>query len=625
MRAVKPESKQPLGQQRHTVKERLQTFPTWGWILAGLVIFVGIWLVASNGSRFFQKTNITTGAKQSEAEKVVEGEFSATTNRITLDMVIRDNPLTLDPALAVDAVSAFFIRQMFVGLTGFDEHANVVPALATRWDVSDDGLQWTFYLRDDMSWVYRNPNTGEFKNMGRVTAHDVVYGVSRTLDPRTASDYTYVLYIIAGAEELNKADPKAENFDELLPNLGVNAPDASTVVFTLKEPAAYFPSIAGIWLTYPQPQATVEKWGNDWTQAGLIVTNGPYTLRQWDHDTEIWLEKNPLWIDAEKVQIEQFGGPIMQEATKAMAMYENNEIDLMAKPGSTPPLADMERIRADAQLSQELFTAPRLCTYYYGFVQKPPFDKSLVRKAFAAAIDRLSLIENVIQGGQRPAHAFSPPGVFGNVADDLTIGRYLVEANYADQVSQAQKWLAEAGYPRGKGLEVVLGYNTSEAHAQIAQSVRMMWQKAFPQAKITIKEQEWAAYLDTLDRDAPDEDKPNIYRLGWCADYPDANNWLNDAFNSKSGSNYAKFKNAKFDALVEEAAFESDPSRRQELYRQAEDIFINQDVAIAPIFYYSYNRLHKPWLTEVVINPVIGDPIAEWRIDWEAKKAAVGR
>jgi oligopeptide transport system substrate-binding protein len=336
------------------------------------------------------------------------------------------------------------------------------------------------------------------------------------------------------------------------------------------------------------------------------------------------LEKNPLWVKADEVQIELFGGPIIQEASTAMALYENNELDMVADPGWPVPLADLDRVKADPVLSEELRIAPRLCTYYYGFVNsKPPFDDVQVRQAFAMAIDRQSLIDNVTKGNQKPAHSFAPPGIFGNVADDFSIGAFLVEEDYGQQVAEAQALLAEAGYPEGEGLDVLLMHNTSEDHAQIAQAVQAMWQEAFPQAQVTIENQEWAVYLKTLLPESPDEEKPNIYRLGWCADYPDANNWLNEVFNSKSGQNYAKFFNEEFDALVEEAAFEPDPARRQELYQQAEEIFINQEVAIAPIYYYTYVRLYKPWVSPV-IGPVGGDPVAEWTIDWEAKQAARG-
>jgi oligopeptide transport system substrate-binding protein len=251
---------------------------------------------------------------------------------------------------------------------------------------------------------------------------------------------------------------------------------------------------------------------------------------------------------------------------------------------------------------------------------KPPFDDPMVRKAFAMAIDRQSLIDNVTKGGQRPAHSFAPPGVFGNVADDMDVGGFLVMENYADQLAEAQAILAEAGYPDGEGLDVLLMHNTSEAHAQIAQAVQAMWAEAFPAANVNIENQEWAVYLKTLLPDSPDEEKPNVYRLGWCTDYPDSNNWVNEVFNSKSGQNYAKYSNPEFDAIVEEAAFELDPEKRKELYKQAETIFM-EDAGIAPIYYYTYVNMYKPWVTPV-IAPIGGHPIALWEIDMDAKNAA---
>jgi oligopeptide transport system substrate-binding protein len=564
--------------------------------------------------------------KTVEVEKMVEVTPTPVPaeTKVTLDLVVGTEPPTLDPSLSTDTTSVWTVRQMFMGLAGFDEKAQVVPALATEWSVSDDGLTWTYKMRDDVHWIHRNPTTGEFEDLGPVTAQDVEYGVKRTLDPATASDYAYVLYIIQGAEEFNTADPAAENIGELRDAVGVKAVDDTTVQFTLKEPAGYFPSITAMWVTFPLPQDAIETYGNNWTEAGLIVTNGPYTLEEWTHGAYLRLVKNPLWVDADTVQIEVIQGPIIQEASTQMAMYEANEVDMMADPGWGPPLPDMDRIKADPQLSQELLIAPRLCTYYYGFVNsKPPFDDVTVRKAFAAAIDRQSLIDNVLKGDQLPAHSFAPPGIFGNVADDMSIGSWMVMDSYADQVKQAQDWLAEAGYPEGEGIDATLMFNTSEAHAQIAQAVQAMWAEAFPKANISIENQEWSVYLKTLLPDSPDEDKPDIYRLGWCADYPDENNWVNEVFNSKSGQNYAKYFKPDFDALVEQAANEPDPEVRKDLYKQAETMFMD-DQGIAPIYYYTYVRLYKPWLTKVVISPVTGDPIAEWQIDWAAKTAARG-
>ncbi len=579
-----------------------------------------------------EKKVVETVIVEKEVKKEVKVEVVVTATpvpveeKVTLDTVIGTEPPTLDPARATDTTSVWTVRQMFVGLTAFDEKANVIPSLATEWSASADGLTWTYKLRNDIHWVYRSPVTGEFEDLGPVTAMDVEYGTKRTLDPNTASDYAFVLYIIKGGEEFNTADPGAENFEELRNAVGVKAVDDTTVEFTLKEPAGYFPSITAMWVTFPQPQAVIEERGDQWSEAGFIVTNGPYTLAEWVHQASLKLVKNPLWVNADDVQIEVIQGPIITEASTSMTMYEANEIDMMADPGQGPPLPDMDRIKADPALSKELFIAPRLCTYYYGFIPtKPPFDNVLVRKAFSAAIDRQSVIDNLLKGEQLPAHSFACPGIFGNVADDMTVGGWMVMDNYADQVKQAQAWLAEAGYPDGEGIDAVLMHNVSEAHGQIAQAVQAMWIAAFPKAKITIETQDWAVYLTTLLPDSPDEDKPGIYRMGWCADYPDANNWLNEVFNSKSGQNYAKFFNEEFDKLVLDAAGEPDAAKRKEMYKQAEMLLVDTEASIAPIYYYTYVRLYKPWLTKIVISPVTGDPVAEWRLDWAAKKAALGK
>ena len=220
-------------------------------------------------------------------------EPAAATEPVVLDTVFTTEPPSLDPSLGTDSQSIWSIRQMFMGLTGFDEKAEVVPGLATEWSVSEDGLTWTYKMRDDVKWVKYNKETGAIEEVGPVTAQDVEYGVKRTLDPNTASDYSYVLYVLQGGEEFNTADPAAANFQELKDAVGVKALDDTTVQFTLKSPAGYFPSITGLWVTFPQNQAAVEAGGAAWADAGSIVTNGPYTLESWEHGASLSMIKNP--------------------------------------------------------------------------------------------------------------------------------------------------------------------------------------------------------------------------------------------------------------------------------------------------------------------------------------------
>ena len=541
-------------------------------------------------------------------------------DKIALNTVMGTEPPTVDPAVSEDNTSVWLVEQMFLALTDYDDDTlEVVPELATSWEMSEDGTVYTFHLRDDAKWV--NYAGGNVTEVGPVTANDVVYGVRRTLDPRTGSPYAYVLnsYIV-GAEELNTADPTAlsgEELTALIDAVGVAAPDDFTLQVTLKQPAAFFPAIASLWVMRPQPQAAIEAYGERWIEPGLIVTNGPYMLADWQHGASLTLEKNPLWYDAANVQIEVIQAPIVSEESTAMAMYENGEIDYMGDPGWGPPLPDLDRIKADPVLSQEFKILPRLCTYYYGFmVNKPPFDDVKVRQAFSYAIDRQTLIDTVLKREQQPANSFTGPGIFGNVAGDPEVGILY-------DPEKAKAMLADAGYPDGAGFpDVTLMLNQSEANMQIAQAIQAMWAETLG-VTVNIEQQEWKIYLESLKPDFPDEDKPDIYRQGWCADYMDANNYLADVLHSTSTQNYSEYNNPEFDALVEQAQLESDPAVRRDLYRQAEILLNNVDTPMAPIYFYTRQTLEKPYLTRVV-NPLNMDHVYRWKIDVAAKQAATG-
>ncbi len=554
---------------------------------------------------------------------------------VTLDFIFGTEPPTADPALATDTTSVFLCEQLFLGLTDFDdETSEVVPELATSWEVSEDGLTYTFHMRDDAVWVRYHPGTGEVEEIRPVTAYDVEYGVKRTVDPATASDYAYVLYIIKNAEAINTGE------EPDIDKLGVKALDDYTVQFTLEHPAGYFPAIAGMWVARPMPKEAIEEYGERWIEPGLIMTNGPYCLKEWVHGDHLILVKNPKWYDADKVQIEVLNGPIVTEASTAMAMYEAGEIDYLGDPGWGVPLDDIDRVKADPELSKQLLIAPRLCTYYYGFTNnKPPFDNPLVRRAFSAAIDRKTLVETVTRGGQIPANTFAPPGIFGNAAGDPDIAPWALPkemggTGYEEAVKLAKKWIAEAGYPDGEGLgEIILMHNVSEGHRKIAEAIVSMWKEVFPKADIRIETQEWKVYLKTLKKETPLEEMPHIWRLGWCADYPDQNNWVHEVFNCEAGANRLRrncldptcteVKPSEFDELTRKAGIEQDPEKRKEMYKRAEKILVEEEAAMAPIYYYTMVTLTKPYLTRV-INPLGLDHIYKWKLDWEAKKAAKG-
>ncbi|MFN2132023.1 MAG: peptide ABC transporter substrate-binding protein [Anaerolineae bacterium] len=549
---------------------------------------------------------------------------------VTLHVNMGGEPPQVDPGLSTDVVSFMVIEPLFLGLTDYDEKTNeVVPELAQAWRVSEDGLVWTFEMRDDVPWVRYDPTAGETRivtdangNPRMVNAHDVEYAVKRSLDPATGSNYAFVLYVIQGAYEVNTGEVAD------LGTVGVEALDEWTISFTLRQPAGYFPAIASLPVARPVPRWAIEEYGAQWIEAGVIVTNGPYLMDGWAHHDSITFAKNPFYYGADEVQIERVEAVMVGETSTAFAMYENNELDTVS-----PPFEEMDRIKADPVLSQELTTYAVPCTSYLGFTNnKPPFDNALVRRAFSAAIDRASLVEYVIKGEEIPANTFAPQGIFGSVAGDPSIAPWALDPDLGKR--KAQEWLAEVGYPGGAGFPpVTLMCTATEENRAIAEAVQSMWRSTLG-VQVAVAIQEWGVYLNTLQTDTPLADMPHIFALGWCADYMDQNNWVHDVFNNQYGNNRLRrgcldetcteTETLEFDRLTEQAGAEQDPAVRRELYRRAEKILSEDEAAYAPLFFPTETSLAKPWLTRT--HSGLGmDHWENWSIDTAAQMAARGK
>ncbi len=507
----------------------------------------------------------------------------------TLYWNLATEPPSLDPSLATDTTSHQVLKQLFVSLCQFDDATmDVLPDLAKTWEFDATTNTWTFHLRNDVFWTDRNWTLSGIP----VTAEDVEFGIKRLLAPETASEYAYVMYLIKGAEAYNTGAGTADD-------VGVNAIDKYTVAITLNFPAGYFPGMAALWLCAPLPKVAIEKYGDKWTEAQNIVTNGPYVLGDWVHEDHLILKKNVAYYDRDNVKIDEVYCYMVNEQSTAMAMYEAGKLDV----NDNPPLEDMDRIKTDPVLSKELAQAPRLCTYRYGLnSSKPPLDNINVRKALASSLDRQSLIDNVLKGNQLPAQTWTCPGMFGYV-DGVALG-----IGYPFDPEQARKYLADAGYPGGAGFpEVTIMVNTSQGHQKIAEFVAKGWQDVLG-IKVNITNQEWGVYLNTCSVDAP-----QVFRMGWCADYPDGNNFMNDVFHSGSGNNYEKYNNPVYDALVEKAAVSTDPAERRDLYKQAEILICETDVAFIPIYFYTYNQLTKPYVVRTFAS-IGGQTWKDWDI-----------
>ncbi len=506
-----------------------------------------------------------------------------------LNLNIGIEPATLDPALATDPNSLQVVRMIFSSLvetdpaTGAPQHG-----LAISWAVSTDGLIWEFKLRGDANWVRYIPTTDKIEIMRPVTAQDVVYSVRRLFDPRTGSGFAPVFApLMRGAEQLRAADPLKTSdtvYQQLFANLGVQAMDDATVRFTLTRPATYFPTIVSTWLVRLQPREAIESGGSVWTEPGTIWTTGPYVLARWQHGREITLKKNESWYDAGIVHIGTIHLVMIADTASALTEFKNGDLDTL-DPYDGLTTKDVDDLRDDPVLGKQMQLVPTLCTHYYGFnTTKAPFNDPLVRKAFAAAIDRDTLATSVVKLGD-PAKWFTRPGVVASLDISDTLGTSVVF-----NANQAREYLKQAGYDKKRLGAVTLAVNTSDENELIAETIVQMWKNNLG-VEVNVTKLDWKQYLQTLRTDTP-----QIFRFGYCAYYPDASNFTESIFRSKAPDNYTHWSSAQLDQLVDSAAREIDLDKRRAAYRAVEKMLVEDQTVIVPLWWSHRATLSRPGL-----------------------------
>jgi oligopeptide transport system substrate-binding protein len=496
---------------------------------------------------------------------------------------------SLDPALMTDLVSFTAITPLTEGLMRQTEKG-LVPGLAKDVKVSPDGLTYTFTLRDGIKWSNGDP----------ITAEDFVYSWTRALHPETAADYAYQLYYIKGGEALNTVSKKkkegdkevdnpdyAKQLDAAIKGLGVKAVNANTLEVTLNAPTPYFLDLTAFPTLLPVNKKVVEA-NKDWaTKAETYIGAGPFKIAKWEPKKELVLEPNPYYYDKSQIKLNKIVYYMIEEQATALQLLESGGLEVM----DAPPPAEIARLKKEGLYG----TSPSFGTYWFFLnTQKPPFNDVRVRKAFAMAIDRKAIVENVTKGGQVPAYAMVAPGATDPVAkkDFRAVGGDF----FKEDLAEAKKLLAEAGYPDGKGFpEMEIIYNTNETHKAVSEALIEMWKKNLGITGLKATNMEFKTLLDK--RKSGDY---LIARGGWFGDYLDPMTYA-DMWVTGGGNNDAHWSNKEYDSLIKLAQTTTDPKARFEALHKAEKIAMD-DMVVTPIYYYVNQYVQSPKVTGVYRN-----------------------
>jgi len=472
---------------------------------------------------------------------------------------------TLDPTRAEDGASVGVIVQLFSGLVELSTEMDVVPDVARSWEVLEGGRKFIFHLRDDVQWSDGVP----------VTAGNFEYAWKRVLDPATGSPVASLLYDVKGARAFHQGESGSGD-------VGIWACDDLTLVVELEEPTGYFLHLLAQSACYPVPRHVVEAHSEVWTEAGHIVTNGPFRLDTWQRGQSVVLSRNPEYHGRFTGNLEHVELSLRRvDPLAQLEMYEAHSLDVLA--------LSLETEQAGRRHVGEYISVPTLLTEYLGFnVSRPPFDDPRVRRAFVLATDRKTLADVVLRGYNSPATGgFVPPGMPGHSPG--------ICLPYDPE--QARQLLAEAGYPGGRGFPAVDSWTrrTSRSH----QYLQAQWRENLG-VEITWEIMEWAIYLDRLNKEAA-----QLFLIGWIADYPDPDDFLRVGLWRMR----ARWQNEAYDELVERARRVTDQGERMSLYEQADRILV-EEAAIMPLYYGRWHLLVKPWVSKYPTSAMGG---AHWK------------
>jgi len=546
--------------------------------MLALILASGMVLTACGGGSGAGGSSTTAAEKNAggaaEAQAQQEGGNG-------VDLTVRVGPKveTIDPALNSAVDGGNIIVQAFETLLIVDQDNKLVPGQAEKYEISEDGLVYTFHLRDGLKW----------SDGSDLKASDFVFAWKRLADPEVAAPY--------GADMLGYVKGYAEAAAGDIEALSVSAPDDKTFVVELAAPCVYFEKLVTHVSTVPVQPATVEANGDQWAlEPSTYISNGPFKMQEWVPGSHVTFVKNENYWNAGAVTVNSLKFALMEDTNAYYNAFKTGELDLIKEP----PTEEVPNLKG----TDEFFLDPIMGTYYIDFNNaKAPFDNPDVRKALSLAIDREYVANVVMQGTYTPATNFVGPGISdaepGTFFEDVTRqnngGDHFDVSNHDADLAKAKELLAAAGYQEGQGLPV-LEYMTNDSgyHKVVAEYLQSCWKELG--VTMDIKILEWSTFTPTRRKG-----DYQIARDGWVYDYDDPSNMLN-LFNSISGNNSAKYNNPEMDKLLNEANSTADLAVHYQKLHEAENLLL-EEAGIAPVAYYNDFWMQKSNLKGIWHSP----------------------
>ena len=529
-------------------------------------------VTACGSSASTDTTEQTTESGESTDTEAEATDSAASTGEKILSVQIGPDPETIDPALNSAVDGGNMLLHTFECLLTVDQDGQLAPGQAETWETSEDGLTWTFHLRDGLKW----------SDGSDLTANDFVYSWQRVCDPMVAAPYAEtVLGMVEGYDEAIAGNLEA---------LAVEAPDDSTLVVTLSNPCPYFGSLAAFATLSPVQQATIDANGDAWAvSADTYICNGPFYISEWVPGSYILCSKNPNYWNADAIKLDGIKFNLIEDSNASYSAYQTGDVQFI----KDVPTEEIPSLTGNS----EFHVDPIIGTYYVSLnIEREPFNNPDVRKALSLAIDREYVANTLMQGTYTAAGNLIGPGWVDTdgsaFIDNANGGKpYIDTTTYEANLEEAKQLLADAGYPDGEGFPTI-SYSTNDAgyHKVVAEYLQQAWAQLGIDLQVDIVE--WASFTPMRRNGEFD-----AARNGWVGDYSDPSNML-ELFCTTNGNNDGKFSDADFDAAIELSRTTLDAAERSEALHTAEDILMDEAGCI-PIAYYNDFWLQSEKITGV--------------------------